>query len=173
MLTDSVVPCGSSVPRFTGFYHWIIVCLVPKKRSYSRGVITGLWAPSVLQVLSGGVLCFAIDMSTGKARGLTQTDRQVSEDADIDNLLANLSPEEVEELERELTVIDPDPDVPVGLRQKNQTEKRASRNYDREAMLDYCERETKKLIERELSFEVCKQSPEPIQDDNSSECQKP
>ncbi|KAJ8265806.1 hypothetical protein COCON_G00149050 [Conger conger] len=92
-------------------------------------------------------------MSRGKARGLTRTDRQVSEDADIDNLLANLSPEEVEELEKELTVIDPDPNVPVGLRQKNQTEKQASRNYNREAMLDYCERETKKLIERELSFE--------------------
>ncbi|XP_035237886.1 leiomodin-1-like [Anguilla anguilla] len=92
-------------------------------------------------------------MSRGKTRGLTRTDRQVSEDADIDNLLANLSPEEVEELEREFTAIDPDPNVPVGLRQKNQTEKQPSRNYDREAMLDYCERETKKLIERELSFE--------------------
>ncbi|KAJ8370299.1 hypothetical protein SKAU_G00103270 [Synaphobranchus kaupii] len=92
-------------------------------------------------------------MSRGKARGLTRTDRQVSEDADIDNLFANLSPEEVEELEREFTVIEPDPDVPVGLRQKNQTEKQPSRNYNRGAMLDYCERETKKLIERELSFE--------------------
>ncbi|KAG9333775.1 hypothetical protein JZ751_010218 [Albula glossodonta] len=92
-------------------------------------------------------------MSRMKPQGLKRTDRQVSEDADIDNLLANLSPEEVEELERELTVIDPDPNVPVGLRQRNQTDKQPSRSYNREAMLDYCERETKKLIERELSFE--------------------
>ncbi|KAJ8386384.1 hypothetical protein AAFF_G00170890 [Aldrovandia affinis] len=82
---------------------------------------------------------------------------QVSEDADIDTLLADLSPEDLEELERELTAIDPDPRVPVGLRQKNQTDKQPCRNYNREAMLDYCERETKKLIERELSFEVCEQ----------------
>ncbi|KAL7884829.1 hypothetical protein AOLI_G00075990 [Acnodon oligacanthus] len=80
-------------------------------------------------------------------------DPQVSEDADIERLLATLSPDEVEELEREMLLIDPDPNVPVGLRQKNQTEKQPTRGYDREAMLDYCERETKKLIERELSFE--------------------
>ncbi|XP_030641063.1 leiomodin 1a (smooth muscle) [Chanos chanos] len=75
------------------------------------------------------------------------------EDSDIDNLLDTLSPEEVEELEKELTVIDPDPNIPVGLRQRNQTEKVPSRGYNREALLDYCERETKKLIRRELSSE--------------------
>ncbi|XP_076845700.1 leiomodin 1a (smooth muscle) [Brachyhypopomus gauderio] len=78
---------------------------------------------------------------------------QATEDLDIETLLATLSPEEVEELEREIVIIDPDPNVPVGLRQRNQTEKLPTRGYDREAMLDYCERETKKLIERELSFE--------------------
>ncbi|KAG7332553.1 hypothetical protein KOW79_004387 [Hemibagrus wyckioides] len=91
-------------------------------------------------------------MSRRKVR-LARSERTVSEDSDIDSLLATLSPDEVEELERELVVIDPDPSVPVGLRQKNQTEKQPTRGYDREAMLDYCERETKKLIERELSFE--------------------
>lgn len=92
-------------------------------------------------------------MSRRKVR-LARSERTVSEDSDIDSLLASLSPDEVEELERELIVIDPDPTVPVGLRQKNQTEKQPTRGYDREAMLVYCERETKKLIERELSFEV-------------------
>lgn len=81
-------------------------------------------------------------------------ERQGSDDSDTDLLLATLSPEEVEELERELVYIDPDPNVPVGLRQRNQTEKIPSRGYDREAMLVYCERETKKLIRRELSVEV-------------------
>lgn len=92
-------------------------------------------------------------MSRRKVR-LARSERTVSEDSDIDSLLASLSPDEVEELEKELVIIDPDPSVPVGLRQKNQTEKQPTRGYNREAMLDYCERETKKLIERELSFEV-------------------
>lgn len=92
-------------------------------------------------------------MSRRRAR-LTRSERQVSSDSDLETLLDNLSPDEVEELEREILLIDPDPSVPVGLRQKNQTEKQPTRGYDREAMLDYCERETKKLIERELSFEV-------------------
>ncbi|MCJ8734836.1 hypothetical protein PDJAM_G00240060 [Pangasius djambal] len=91
-------------------------------------------------------------MSRRKVR-LARSERTVSEDSDIDSLLESLSPDEVEELERELIIIDPDPNVPVGLRQRNQTEKQPTRGYDREAMLVYCERETKKLIERELSFE--------------------
>lgn len=85
----------------------------------------------------------------------TAPERQESDDdSDTDLLLAALSPEEVEKLERELVYIDPDPTVPVGLRQRNQTDKLPSRGYDREAMLDYCERQTKKLIRRELSTEV-------------------
>ncbi|KAA0713966.1 Leiomodin-1 Smooth muscle leiomodin [Triplophysa tibetana] len=78
---------------------------------------------------------------------------QGSDDSDTELLLATLSPEEVEELEQELVYIDPDPHVPVGLRQKNQTDKVPSRGYDRGAMLDYCERQTKRLIRRELSVE--------------------
>lgn len=35
-------------------------------------------------------------------RGLTRTGRQVSEDPDLDNLLSTLSPEEVEELEKDM-----------------------------------------------------------------------
>ncbi|XP_056628228.1 leiomodin-1 [Triplophysa dalaica] len=78
---------------------------------------------------------------------------QGSDDSDTELLLATLSPEEVEELEQELVYIDPDPHVPVGLRQRNQTDKVPSRGYDRGAMLDYCERQTKRLIRRELSVE--------------------
>ncbi|XP_051525212.1 leiomodin-1-like [Myxocyprinus asiaticus] len=84
---------------------------------------------------------------------LSRLEQQGSDDSDMDVLLATLSPEEVEELERELVYIDPDPNVPVGLRQRNQTEKLPSQGYDREAMLEYCERETKRLIRRELSAE--------------------
>ncbi|XP_060701118.1 leiomodin-1-like [Hemiscyllium ocellatum] len=91
--------------------------------------------------------------------------RQVSEDPDIDNLLANLSPEEMQELQIELDVMDPNSNVAVGLRQRNQTEKQPTGTYDREAMLTYCEKTTRKLIEKELSIddgqtpdELCNQS---------------
>lgn len=80
--------------------------------------------------------------------------RQVSEDPDIDNLLANLSPEEMQELQVELEVMDPNSSVAIGLRQRNQTDKQSTGTYDREAMLTYCEKSTKKLIEREQSIDV-------------------
>ncbi|MED6238392.1 hypothetical protein ATANTOWER_019738 [Ataeniobius toweri] len=41
-------------------------------------------------------------MSRRKVRGLTRTGRQVSEDPDLDNLLSTLSPEEMEELDKDL-----------------------------------------------------------------------
>lgn len=80
--------------------------------------------------------------------------RQVSEDPDIDSLLSTLSPEEMEELEKELDVVDPDGSVPLGLRQRNQTEKPSTGTYNREGMLNFCEKETKKLIQREASVDV-------------------
>lgn len=80
--------------------------------------------------------------------------RQVSEDPDIDSLLSTLSPEEMEELEKELDVVDPDGSIPVGLRQKNQTDRQPSGTFNREAMLNFCEKETKKLIQREMSIDV-------------------
>ncbi|KAJ8016832.1 hypothetical protein DPEC_G00011450 [Dallia pectoralis] len=90
-------------------------------------------------------------MSGMKGRNQRHVDSE--DDSDIDNLLAALTPSEVEELQSEISVIDPDPTVPVGLRQRNQTDKQPLFKYNRGAMLDYCERETKKLIQRELSFE--------------------
>uniref|UniRef100_A0A8C6FFG3 Leiomodin-1 n=1 Tax=Moschus moschiferus TaxID=68415 RepID=A0A8C6FFG3_MOSMO len=83
--------------------------------------------------------------------------RQVSEDPDIDSLLSTLSPEEMEELEKELDAADPDGSVPLGLRQRNQTEKPPTGTYNREAMLNFCEKETKKLIQREASVDEGKQ----------------
>ncbi|XP_047377313.1 leiomodin-1 [Sciurus carolinensis] len=83
--------------------------------------------------------------------------RQVSEDPDIDSLLSTLSPEEMEELEKELDVVDPDGSIPVGLRQRNLTDKQSTGVYNREAMLNFCEKETKKLIQREMSMDESKQ----------------
>uniref|UniRef100_A0A6I8PGK2 Leiomodin 1 n=1 Tax=Ornithorhynchus anatinus TaxID=9258 RepID=A0A6I8PGK2_ORNAN len=62
----------------------------------------------------------------------------------------------MEELEKELDVVEPDRSVPVGLRQRNQTDKQSTGLYNREAMLNFCEKETKKLIQREMSVDESK-----------------
>ncbi|XP_026166902.1 leiomodin-2a [Mastacembelus armatus] len=69
------------------------------------------------------------------------------EEVDEDELLAMLSPEELQELERELTDLDPDDNVPIGLRQKDQTAKTPTGTFDRDALLRYWEDENKKLLE--------------------------
>ncbi|XP_042352439.1 leiomodin-2a [Plectropomus leopardus] len=69
------------------------------------------------------------------------------EEVDEDELLATLSSEELQELEREL--VDFDDNVPIGLRQKDQTAKIPTGNFDRDALLKYWEDENKKLLENE------------------------
>ncbi|KAM4035954.1 leiomodin-2 [Anomaloglossus baeobatrachus] len=78
--------------------------------------------------------------------------REISkyEDIDEDELLASLSPEELQELERELEDIEPDRNLPVGMRQKSLTEKSPTANFSREALMAYWEKETQKLMEREI-----------------------
>lgn len=73
--------------------------------------------------------------------------RQVSEDPDIDNLLSTLSPEEMEELEKELDASDTDGSLPVGLGQKDQTDKQTSGKYKRE-------KEPKKSFQKEKAEDV-------------------
>lgn len=77
--------------------------------------------------------------------------REISkyEDIDEDELLASLSPEELQELERELDDIEPNHNLPVGMRQKSLTEKSPTVNFSREALMAYWEKETKKLLEKE------------------------
>lgn len=71
------------------------------------------------------------------------------EEVDEDELLATLSSEELQELERELADLDPDNNVPIGLRQKDQTAKTPTGTFDRDALLKYWEVENKKLLEDE------------------------
>ncbi|XP_063810879.1 leiomodin-1 [Pseudophryne corroboree] len=75
--------------------------------------------------------------------------RQVSEDPDIDNLLSTLSPEEMEQLQKELDAGDPDAGVSAGLR-RDQTERASSQ---REA-----EKESKRLAQAQLASESGKSS---------------
>ncbi|XP_069612522.1 leiomodin-1 [Ranitomeya imitator] len=75
--------------------------------------------------------------------------RQVSEDPDIDNLLSTLSPEEMEQLQKELDAGDPDAGVSAGLR-RDQTERASSQ---REA-----ERESRRLAQAQAASESGKSS---------------
>lgn len=72
------------------------------------------------------------------------------EDLDEDELLASLSAEELAELEKELSDIDPDANVPIGLRQRDQTDKTPTGTFSREALMKYWENETRRLLEDEL-----------------------
>ncbi|XP_041652518.1 leiomodin-2a [Cheilinus undulatus] len=67
-----------------------------------------------------------------------------NEEVDEDELLASLSHEELQELERELAVLDDN--IPIGLRQKDQTTKTPTGTFDRDALLKYWEEENKTLL---------------------------
>nr|XP_046251400.1 leiomodin-2a [Scatophagus argus] len=81
------------------------------------------------------------------------------EEVDEDELLAALSSEELQELERELA--DLDDNVPIGLRQKDQTTKTPVGAFDREALLKYWEDENKKLLEDERTESIAGQEERP------------
>lgn len=74
------------------------------------------------------------------------------EEIDEDELLAMLSPEELQELQSEMDVIiAPDESVPVGQRQKDQTEKAPTGTFDHRSLVDYLywEKESKRMLEEE------------------------
>lgn len=74
------------------------------------------------------------------------------EDIDEDEILAMLSPEELQELQSEMDVIiAPDESVPVGQRQKDQTEKTPTGTFDHRSLVDYLywEKESKRMLEEE------------------------
>lgn len=71
------------------------------------------------------------------------------EELDEDELLASLTAEELQELEKELADIEPDDKVPIGLRQRDQTVKTPMGTFSREALLKYWEKETRQLLKNE------------------------
>uniref|UniRef100_A0A8C6KT55 Leiomodin 2 n=1 Tax=Nothobranchius furzeri TaxID=105023 RepID=A0A8C6KT55_NOTFU len=109
------------------------------------------------------------------------------EDVDEDELLASLSPEELAELEKELADIDPDANVPIGHRQRDQTDKTPTGTFSREALMKYWENETRRLLENEIGGgkeepvteeeeeeeEDNESKPEPVIDSNSLKTNKP
>ncbi|XP_077454291.1 leiomodin-3 [Stigmatopora argus] len=80
------------------------------------------------------------------------TEDRNEEDIDEDELLATLSPEELEELQSEMDImIAPDDTVPVGQRQKDQTEKPPTGSFDHRSLVGflYWEKESKRMLEEE------------------------
>ncbi|XP_041080417.1 leiomodin-3-like isoform X2 [Polyodon spathula] len=74
-----------------------------------------------------------------------------SEDIDEDEILANLSPEELKQLQSEMDNLAPDEEVPVGMRQKDQTEKPPTGSFDHRSLVNYIywEKESKRMLEEE------------------------
>ncbi|XP_067159727.1 leiomodin-3 [Apteryx mantelli] len=73
------------------------------------------------------------------------------EDIDEDEILANLSPEELRELQCEMEVMAPDPKVPVGMVQKDQTEKPPTGSFDHRSLVDYLywQKASRRMLEDE------------------------
>lgn len=94
-------------------------------------------------------------MSRTKVKGLTRTGRQVSEDPDLDNLLSTLSPEEVEQLEKDMMKVpDLDPnDGKIVVQGESQTAQPSATNSVRDKTVD-TRRDSGRLSQREQSFEV-------------------
>ncbi|NXA16366.1 LMOD1 protein, partial [Sapayoa aenigma] len=76
--------------------------------------------------------------------------RQVSEDPDIDNLLSTLSPEEMEELEKELDVVDTDGSIPG---EKKQVENSSAGPQNCDTELNHHGKEPRKSLRRERSVD--------------------
>ncbi|KAM6121271.1 LOW QUALITY PROTEIN: leiomodin-3 [Pterocles gutturalis] len=73
------------------------------------------------------------------------------EDIDEDEILANLSPEELKELQCEMEVMAPDPKVPTGMIQKDQTEKPPTGSFDHRSLVDYLywQKASRRMLEDE------------------------
>ncbi|KGL83870.1 Leiomodin-1, partial [Tinamus guttatus] len=95
--------------------------------------------------------------------------RQVSEDPDIDSLLSTLSPEEMEELEKELDVVDPDGGVSPELEQSSQAEKHPTSAPNCDATLNHCGKESKRTIQREVSMDETRSTEKNKEAKNSEE----
>ncbi|KAA0706833.1 Leiomodin-3 [Triplophysa tibetana] len=90
--------------------------------------------------------------------GLRQKDKvkdsnepESEEEIDEDEILAGLSSEELKELQKEMEEIAPDARVPVGMRQKDQTEKTPTGSFDHRSLVEYLywEKESKRMMDEE------------------------
>ncbi|XP_028711363.1 LOW QUALITY PROTEIN: leiomodin-3 [Peromyscus leucopus] len=75
----------------------------------------------------------------------------LSEELNEDEILANLSPEELKELQSEMEVMAPDPHLPVGMIQKDQTNKAPTGNFNHKSLVDYMylQKASRRMLEDE------------------------
>ncbi|XP_051059464.1 leiomodin-3 [Phodopus roborovskii] len=75
----------------------------------------------------------------------------LSEELNEDEILANLSPEELKELQSAMEVMAPDPNLPVGMIQKDQTNKAPTGNFDHKSLVDYMylQKASRRMVEDE------------------------
>ena len=59
---------------------------------------------------------------------------EIDGEIDEEEILATLSPEELKELQSEMEVMAPDPRLPVGMIQKDQTDKPPTGNFDHKSL---------------------------------------
>lgn len=111
-----------------------------------------LQSKAVGSVLSETKYIFLCDPGVRNMSNKWDLDDLDEEDIDEDEILAMLSPEELKELQSEMDVIiAPDESVPVGQRQKDQTEKTPTGSFDHRSLVDYLywEKESKRMLEEE------------------------
>ncbi|TRY60896.1 hypothetical protein DNTS_035159 [Danionella cerebrum] len=80
-----------------------------------------------------------------------QSEPQSEEEIDEDEILAGLSVEELKQLQSEMDDIAPDERVPVGMRQRDQTDKQPTGSFDHRSLVEYLfwEKESKRMLEEE------------------------
>ncbi|KAM6176230.1 leiomodin-3 [Erethizon dorsatum] len=90
----------------------------------------------------------------------------LDEELDEDEILANLSPEELKELQSEMEVMAPDPHLPAGMMQKDQTDKPPTGNFDHKSLVDYMywQKASRRMLEDERVPVTFVQSEENIQE---------
>ncbi|XP_077070076.1 leiomodin-3 isoform X2 [Siphateles boraxobius] len=76
---------------------------------------------------------------------------QSEEEIDEDEILAGLSTEELKQLQSEMEEIAPDERVPVGMRQRDQTDKPPTGSFDHRSLVEYMywEKESKRMLDEE------------------------
>ncbi|CAM9147514.1 unnamed protein product, partial [Lampetra planeri] len=94
--------------------------------------------------------------ATGSTDDDDDGDGDNGKEFDEDEILSALSKDQLRELERDLDDIQPDVSLPVGMRQKDQTEKIATGSYSHHSLIDYMQKQ-KKLVDLE-------RIPEPLAD---------
>ncbi|XP_061430137.1 leiomodin-3-like [Lethenteron reissneri] len=86
--------------------------------------------------------------ATGSTDDDDDGDGDNGKEFDEDEILSALSKDQLRELERDLDDIQPDVSLPVGMRQKDQTEKIATGSYSHHSLIDYMQKQ-KKLVDLE------------------------